>query len=108
MIDGSLPMSIGHGRIPSDYWRPHHLEVGGSSGRHPSGPAKAAIRKRQSVGSWLHGVAIRLARKAKAAAVPAIQYDPQNRSRAAVDRLPSILHYLVGLTRGKSAVQGIC
>jgi RNA polymerase sigma factor (sigma-70 family) len=89
-----------------------------------------AIRKRQSVGSWLHGVALRLARKAKAAAARATQSDTRSRSNAAVDphveaswheaqkilddalqrlpekyRLPLILCYLEGLTRDEAAVQ---
>ena len=81
-----------------------------------------SIRKQQSVASWLHGVALRLARKAKAEAVQAKRPDARKHSQSAVDveaeaswnelqeildnelqrlpenyRLPLVLCYLEGL-----------
>jgi RNA polymerase sigma factor (sigma-70 family) len=89
-----------------------------------------AIRKRQSLGSWLHGVALRLARKAKAAAIRGQRPDPRSHSWAAPDpqaeaswreaqqilddelhclpdtyRLPLVLCYLEGLTRDEAAAR---
>ena len=88
------------------------------------------IRKKQSVGSWLHGVALRLARKAKAEAARSKHPDVRSKSQAAADpqaeaswheaqqilddelqrlpeqyRLPLILCYLEGLTRDEAAAQ---
>src|SRR6266545_2656587 len=89
----------------------------------------ATICKRQSVGSWLHGVALRLARKLKAGIarsklpdarsnIPAV--DPHaaaiwHEARAILDeeiqrlpenyRLPLVLCYLEGLTRDEAAAQ---
>jgi RNA polymerase sigma factor (sigma-70 family) len=88
------------------------------------------IHKRRSVGSWLHGVALRLARKAKTEALRFKRPDPRSKSLSAVDpqaeaswheaqevlddelqrlpdryRLPLILCYLQGLTRDEAAVQ---
>jgi RNA polymerase sigma factor (sigma-70 family) len=90
----------------------------------------ASIRKQQSVGSWLHGVALRLSRKSKSEAVRSKRPDARGKSQAAVDpqakaswhesqeilddelqrlpekyRLPLILCYLEGLTRDEAAVQ---
>jgi RNA polymerase sigma-70 factor (ECF subfamily) len=47
----------------------------------------ATIRKRQSVGSWLHGVAFRLASKAKVDAARSKHVDARTRSHAVVDPL---------------------
>jgi RNA polymerase sigma factor (sigma-70 family) len=88
------------------------------------------IRKQQSIASWLHGVALRLARKAKTEAIHAAQPDRRNHSQAAVStvveaswhesleilddelqrlpenyRLPLVLCYLEGLTRDEAAAQ---
>ena len=90
----------------------------------------ATIRKRQSVGSWLHGVALRLARNAKTAAARSKRQNAPSRSPAPLDpqaeaswhesqeilddelqrlperyRLPLILCYLEGLTRDEAALQ---
>src|ERR1022692_4049135 len=45
----------------------------------------ASIRKRESVGSWLHGVALRLARNAKAKAARSKRTNAQDKSQAALD-----------------------
>jgi RNA polymerase sigma factor (sigma-70 family) len=88
------------------------------------------IRKRQSVGSWLHGVALRLALKLKAAGTRSTHADSRCKSHAGVDpqaeatwhesreildnelqrlpesyRLPLVLCYLEGLTRDEAAAQ---
>ncbi len=90
----------------------------------------SSIRKQQSIASWLHGVALRLARNAKVDATRATQPDARNASRAAADvqaeiswqeaqkilddelqrlpdnyRLPLVLCYLEGLTRDEAAAQ---
>jgi RNA polymerase sigma factor (sigma-70 family) len=90
----------------------------------------ATICKRQSVGSWLHGVALRLARKVKAGIArsklprarsnPPGAVDPHaaaiwHEAREILDeeiqrlpenyRLPLVLCYLEGLTRDEAAVQ---
>src|SRR5262249_52209688 len=88
------------------------------------------IRKQQSVRSWLHGVALRLARKAKAAATRTRQVDARDTCQTAPDpqseaswreatgilddelrrlpenyRLPLVLCYLEGRTRDEAAAQ---
>src|SRR5207249_2661245 len=90
----------------------------------------ATIRKRQSVGSWLHGVALRLALKTKTDAARSKHPRARNKSQVTVDpqkeasrhesleildaelqrlpehyRVPLILCYLEGLTRDEAAVQ---
>jgi RNA polymerase sigma factor (sigma-70 family) len=90
----------------------------------------ATICKRQSVGSWLHGVALRLARKVKAGVARSQLPDARRNTPAAVDphaaaiwheareilddeiqrlqenyRLPLVLCYLEGLTRDEAAAQ---
>jgi RNA polymerase sigma factor (sigma-70 family) len=88
------------------------------------------IRKQPSIASWLHGVALRLARKAKTEATRATQPDARSPSETVVDvqaeaswnesqailddelqrlpenyRLPLVLCYLEGLTRDEAAAQ---
>ena len=90
----------------------------------------ATICKRQSVGSWLHGVALRLARKVKAGVVRSELPDSRSNTPGAVDphaaaiwheareilddeiqrlpenyRLPLVLCYLESLTRDEAAAQ---
>jgi RNA polymerase sigma factor (sigma-70 family) len=92
-----------------------------------------AVRKRSSLGSWLHGVALRLARKARAGAARAARGDVRPRPepppgplaeaswrevRQALDeelqrlpecyRLPLVLCYLEGHTRDEAAAQLGC
>jgi RNA polymerase sigma factor (sigma-70 family) len=89
-----------------------------------------SIRKQQSLASWLHGVALRLVRKAKAEAAQAKRPDARIHSPSAVDaeaqaswresqeilddelqrlpenyRLPLVLCYLEGLTRDEAAAR---
>jgi RNA polymerase sigma factor (sigma-70 family) len=89
-----------------------------------------AIRKRTSIASWLHGVAVRLASKAKADAIRATRPDVRNPSEKTGDvqaeaswheaqrvlddelqrlpenyRLPLVLCYLEGLTRDEAATR---
>jgi RNA polymerase sigma factor (sigma-70 family) len=89
-----------------------------------------SIRKSQSIASWLHGVALRLARKAKKAAVRAARPDARGFRPAVTDarseaswresleildeelqrlpenyRLPLVLCYLEGLTRDEAAAR---
>ena len=88
------------------------------------------LRKQRSVASWLHGVALRVARKAKCASASAKQPDTRNSCRSSNDpqdeaswrenlhildaelqrlpdkyRLPLVLCYLEGQTRDEAAAQ---
>jgi RNA polymerase sigma factor (sigma-70 family) len=88
----------------------------------------AAIRKRSSVGSWLHGIALRVSLRARAAAARRRAREQQTLPRSAdsahaglrelaamlddeLDRLPAkyrdplVLCYLEGLTRAEAAKQ---
>jgi len=89
-----------------------------------------SIRKQPSIASWLHGVAMRLARKAKADAARANRLDARNATQVDIDipadaccheaqvilddelqrlpenyRLPLVLCYLEGLTRDEAAAR---